>query len=98
MARLVHHDTVLGRLLYLCDNDRALVAVLLVELGKLREGVLAGNIGIEYEEGRFVLAQDCLGKLQGSGGTKRLGFDRKCDLDIVLLLVLRSRVSCMFFC
>ena len=56
MAGLVHHDTVLGRLLDLGDNNGTLVAVALVELGELLEGVVAGDVGVEDEEGRVVLA------------------------------------------
>jgi hypothetical protein len=56
VAGLVDNDTVLGRLLDLCDNNCALVAVLLVELSELGEGVLAGNVGVEDEERRVVLS------------------------------------------
>ena len=51
VAGLVHNDTVLGRLLYLCDNDGAFFAMLLVKLGELSKGVFAGNVGVEDEEG-----------------------------------------------
>ena len=97
VAGLVHNDTVLGRLLHLCDNDGAFVAVLLVELGELGEGVFAGNVGVEDEEGRIVFAEDGLSKLQRAGGAKGLGLDGERDLDVVLLLVLRSWVNWMFF-
>lgn len=50
MAGLVYNDTVLGRLLDLCDNNCAFITVLLVELSELRKGVLAGNVGVENEE------------------------------------------------
>jgi hypothetical protein len=95
VARLVDNNTVLGRLLDLCDNDGALVTVLLVEVGKLLEGVFAGNVGVENEERRLVLAKDGLSKLQGTGGAEGLGLDREGDLDVVLLLVLCSKVSCV---
>lgn len=95
VAGLVYNDTVLGRLLHLGDDDSALVTVLLVELGELREGILAGHVGVENEEGRLVLAEDGLSELQGSGGAKGLGLDGECDLDVVLLFVLRLRVNCM---
>lgn len=48
---LVHHDTVLGRLLHLGHHNGALLAVLLVEGSELLEGVFAGDIGVEDEEG-----------------------------------------------
>ena len=97
VARLVHNDTVLGRLLHLCDNNCALVTVLLVELSELREGVLAGNIGVENEEGRLVLAEDGLSELQGTSGAEGLGLDGERDFNVVLLLVLRLRVNCAFW-
>ena len=46
VAGLVDNDTVLGRLLDLGNNDCAFIAVLLVELGELRERVFAGNVGV----------------------------------------------------
>jgi hypothetical protein len=88
----VYNDTVLGRLLDLCDDDCALVTVLLVEIGELRKGVVAGNVGVEDEEGRVVLAQDVLGELQGTGGAEGLGFDGECDGDVVLLFILRIQL------
>jgi hypothetical protein len=97
VAGLVHNDTVLGRLLHLCDNNGAFFAVLLVELGELGKGVFAGDVGVEDEEGRIVLAEDGLSKLQRAGGAKGLGLDGECDLDVVLLLVLRLWVSWTFF-
>ena len=93
MAGLVHNDTVLGRLLDLCDNNCALLAVLLVELGELFEGVFAGDVGVENKEGRIILAQDGLGELQGAGSAKGLGLDGELDLDVVLRLVLRAPVN-----
>lgn len=47
----MHHDTVLGRLLHLGHHNGALLAVLLVEGSELLEGVFAGDIGVEDEEG-----------------------------------------------
>jgi hypothetical protein len=89
----VDHDTVLGRLLDLCDDDCALVAVLLVEIGELRKGVVAGDVGVEDEEGRVVLAQDVLGELQGTGGAEGLRLDGECDGDVVLLFVLGMQLA-----
>ena len=86
----MYNNTVLGRLFHLCDDDCALVTVLLVELGELLERVVAGDVGVENEEGRVVLAQDVLGELEGTGGTEGLGLNRECDGDVVLLLVLRK--------
>lgn len=90
VARLVDYDTVFGGLFDLCDDNGAFVAVLLVELGELLEGVVAGDVGVEDEEGRVVLAQDVLGELEGAGGAEGLGLDGECDGHVVLLLVLRS--------
>ena len=95
LARLVHDDTVLGRLLDLCDDDGALIAVCLVEVGELLEGVVACDIGVEDEEGRVVLAEDVLSELEGTGGAEGLGLDGECDGDAVLLLVLRSGLLCV---
>jgi len=90
VAGLVHDDTVLGRLLDLGHDNGALAAVLLVELGELLEGVVAGDVGVEDEEGRVVLAQDALGELERASGAEGLRLDGELDLDIVLLLVLRG--------
>lgn len=88
MAGLVHNDTVLGRLLDLGHNNGTLAAVLLVEVGELGEGVVAGDVGIEYEEGRIVLAQNAFGELERASGAEGLSLDGELDLDVVLLLVL----------
>ena len=92
VAGLVDYDTVFGGLLDLGDDNGAFVAVLLVELGELLEGVVAGDVGVEDEEGRVVLAQDVLGELEGAGGAEGLRLDGECDGHVVLLLVLRSRL------
>jgi hypothetical protein len=63
--------------------------VLLVELGELGKGVVAGDVGVEDEEGRVALAQDALGELEGACGAEGLRLDAELDLDVVLLLVLR---------
>jgi hypothetical protein len=91
-AGLVDDNTILGRLLDLCDDDGALVTVLLVELGELLEGVVAGDIGVEDEEGGLVLAQNALGELQGAGRAEGFGFDREGDGDVVLFFVLHKRL------
>lgn len=62
--------------------------MLLVEFGEFLEWVFAGDVGIEDEEGRVVLAQNLLGKLERASGAEGLGLDREFDLDVVFLLVL----------
>ena len=94
VAGLVDHDTVFGGLFDLGDDDGAFIAMLLVELGELLEGVVACDIGVEDEEGRVVLAEDVLSELEGTGGAEGLGLDGECDGDAVLLLVLRSGLLC----
>lgn len=85
---LVDDDTILGGLFDLGDTDGALVAVGLVESSQLLEGVLAGDIGVEDEEGGVVFAEDVGSQLQGTSGAKRLRLDGESDLDAELLLVL----------
>lgn len=89
---LVDNYTVLGGLLDLGDDNGTLIAVVLVELKEILEGVVANDIGVEDEEGRVVLEEDLLGKLQRAGGVERLGLDRELNLDVVLLLVLRAAI------
>jgi hypothetical protein len=93
VAGLVDNDTVLGRLLDLGDDDCALAAVLLVELGELCKGVVAGDIGVEDEKGRVVLAQNAFGELERAGSAKGLSLDRELDLDVILLLILGTGYS-----
>jgi hypothetical protein len=88
VSRLVDDDTVLGGLLDLCDDDRALLAVRLVEFGELLEGVLAGDVGVEDEEGGVALAENLLSELERTGGAEWLGLEREVNLDVVQLLVL----------
>lgn len=73
VVRLVDDDTVLGGLLNLGDNNSALLAVSLVEVGKLLEGEFAGDIGVENEEGLVVLSQDLLSELQRTSRAEGLG-------------------------
>lgn len=49
------HYTVFAWFLYLCDDDRALVAMRFVEVDKVFERVLANDIGVENKERRVVL-------------------------------------------
>jgi hypothetical protein len=63
-----------------------------VELGELGEGVVAGDIGVEDEEGRVVLAQNALGELEGAGGAEGLGLDGELYIDVVLLLILHGQL------
>ena len=88
VAGLVHDDTIFAGLLDLGDDDGALVAVLLVEGRQLGEGVLARDVRVEHEEGRFVLAQDFLGELQRAGCAQGLGLDGEGDVDAEALFVL----------
>lgn len=70
--------------------------MLLVELSELSEGVVAGDIGVENEEGRLILAQDAFGQFQGSSSAEWLSLDGEFNFDVVLLLVLYRWVTCMF--
>lgn len=88
MARLVDNNTVLGGLFDLGDTDCALITVCLVEGSQLLEGVFAGDVGVQDEEGGVVLAEDIGSQLQGTGSAKGLGLDRESDLDAEFLLVL----------
>lgn len=88
MAGLVDNDTILGGLFDLGDTDCALVTVCLVEGSQLLEGVFAGNVGVQDEEGGVVLAEDVGSQLQGTGSAKGLGLDGESDLDAEFLLVL----------
>lgn len=56
----MHDDAVLGRFVYLCDNNGALVAVCLVEFREFLEWIVADDIRVEHEEWRVVFAQDLL--------------------------------------
>ena len=87
-ARLVHHDSVLGGLFDLCHHDGALVTVVLVEIGKLLEGVVASDVGVEDEKGGVVLAENGLGELKRPSGAEWFCLDREGDCDVVLFLVL----------
>jgi hypothetical protein len=55
-------DTVLGGLVDLGDHKSSLTAVSDVEVAELAEGVGAGDIGVEDEEGSVVLAKDLAGE------------------------------------
>lgn len=92
----MYNNTVLGRLLDLGHNDSALLAVLLVECSELLERVFAGNIGVEDEEGRVVLAENALSELERAGGAQGLSLDGELNLDVVLLLVLAVCEQCFF--
>jgi hypothetical protein len=59
-----------------------------VEGCELGEGVVADDIRVQHEEGRVVLAQDLLSKLERAGGAQRLVLDGEGDVDTKLLLVL----------
>lgn len=93
MVGLVDDDAVFGRLLDLGDDNGALVAVALVVLQQLGEGVLADDVGVEDEERGVVLEQDLLGQLQGTGRVEGLRLDGELDVDVVLFLVLPSALE-----
>lgn len=83
-------DTVLGWLFNLGDADGTLIAVRLVESSQLLEGVFAGDIGVQDEEGGVIFAEDVGSQLQGTGSSQRLRLDGESDLDAEFLLVLYS--------
>jgi len=83
----VNNDTVLAGLLDLGDDNGALLAVSLVEVGQLLEGVFANDVGVENEERRIVLAEYLLCELQRTSGAQWLGLDGELDVDVVLFLV-----------
>lgn len=88
MVGLVDDDTVFGGLLDLGDNNGAFIAVGVVEVDEILEGELAGNIRVEDEKGRVVLAKDVLGELQRTGSAERFWLEREVDLDAACCLVL----------
>lgn len=59
-----------------------------VELGKLAEGIFAGDIGVQNEEGGVIATEDLFGELEWTGGAKGFGLDAECDVDVVLFFVL----------
>lgn len=67
----MHNHTVLRRFIYFSNDDSALFSVGLVEISQLLERVIADDVGIEYEEGRVVLAKNLLCEFERTGGTKR---------------------------
>lgn len=90
---LVDNDTVLGGLVDLGDHNGTLVAVVLVELGQLLEGIVTDNIGVQDEKRAVVLAQNLLRQLQGTSRAEGFGFHREFDSDIVDFFVLGAAVS-----
>ena len=66
MIRLVDNDTILAWLFDFRNDDGALVAMILVEGCDLFERVVASNVRVEDEEGRVILAEGFLSKLQGT--------------------------------
>ncbi len=64
-----------------------------MELCELLEGVFAGDIGVEDEEGGIILSEDLLGQLQGAGGAQGLVLDRDGNIDSELLLILRDMLG-----
>lgn len=90
VSRLVDNDTVLGGLLDLGNDNGTLVTVALVEGQEILEGEVADNVGVEDEEGRVVLGENTLSKLQGSGGVEGFSLDGEFDVDAKLFLVLQQ--------
>lgn len=90
MVGLVDNNTILGRLLHLGDHNGTLIAVALVEIQQLLEGIVADDIGVENEEGGVVLGEDALGELERTTGVEGLGLDRKLNVDVVFCLVLKG--------
>jgi hypothetical protein len=90
VTRLVDNNTILGGFLNLGDDNGTLIAVVLVESQEVLEGVVANDIGVEDEEGRVVLSENTLSKLQGSSSIEGLSLDGEFDVDVVLFLVLRK--------
>lgn len=88
VRRLVHDHAVFRWLFYLGHDDRALVAVRLVEVGELLEGVFADDVRVQHEEGGVVLAEDLFGELEGTGCAEGLGLDGEFNAHVVFLLVL----------
>jgi hypothetical protein len=85
---LMDDDAVLGRLLDLGDDDGALFAVGLMELGELLEGVVADDVRVEHEERRLVLKERLLGQFQRACGAEGFGLDREGDVDAEFLRIL----------
>jgi len=79
------NHTILGGLIHLGDEDRALLSVVPVELQHLLERERADNVTVEHKEGRVVLSQNLLGKGQRTGGAQRLGLHREVNLDFELM-------------
>ena len=90
---LVHDDTVFAGFFDFGDDDGSLFAVRLVELCELLEGVVAGDVGVEDEEGGVIFAKGLLGQLEGTSCTKRFCLDGEHDIDVVFLFVLMN-LSC----
>ena len=93
MIWLVNDDTILRGLLHLRDNDRPFLSMRFVEFCKLKERIIANNVGIENEEWRIVFAKDLFGQLQRSSRTEWLILYRELDVDVIFLLVLFSSQS-----
>ena len=66
---VVLDDAVLARLVDLCDQDGALLAVLLVELNGFRERELADDVAVEDEEVAAIRAENVPGECERAGWT-----------------------------
>ena len=92
MAGLVNDDTELGGFIHLGHHDGTFVTMALVEFCEVLERVVANDVGVENEEWRIILAQDFLGQLQRPRSAQGFGFDGESNFDVVLFLVLNSRI------
>ena len=92
MGRLVNNDTKLGGLVHLGHHNSTFIAMGLVEVREFLEGVVANDIGVEDKEWRIILAQDLLSQLQRPRSAQGFGFDGEFNFDVVLFLVLNSRI------
>ena len=62
--------------------------MLLVEVGKLAEGIVADDVGVEDKEGGIVFAEDFFGEFEGTGGAKGFRLDGELNANVVLFFVL----------
>jgi hypothetical protein len=66
MAGLVDDHTVFRWLFNFRDNDRSLIAVLLVESCEVRKWVFADNIGVKDKEWCIILSENFFCELKGA--------------------------------
>lgn len=88
MVGFVDDDAVLGGFFDFGDDDGAFVAMGFVEVGELLKGIIANDVGVEYEERGVVFAEGFFGELEGTSGSEGFGFDGEFNVDLVFFLVL----------